>query len=153
MRSLGERLAALRREKELSQAELAKLLNMGQSTIAMYERNKRTPDPATLKRLADFFNVSVDYLLGRTDKRQGPEAEPRQQLEQPAFRREEGLQYLLADRHFARLLERIPDLSEEEKQSLAECWEWALRVIERERKRYAKSPSEKKSPPPDLENS
>lgn len=63
----GGRLAALRREKGLTQAELANLLNLGQSTIAMYEKNQRQPDPETLERLADFFRVSVDYLLGRTD--------------------------------------------------------------------------------------
>lgn len=146
MQTLGERLAALRKDKGLSQAELAKLLNMGQSTIAMYEKNRRTPDPATLKRLADFFNVSVDYILGRTDNPKGPEGEPWQQQGQPVFLREENLQYLVADRHFAALLERIPDLTEEEKESLAEYWEWALRVIEKERRRRAKSPPDEKDP-------
>jgi len=67
--TLGGRLAELRREIDLSQAELANRLKLGQSTIAMYESDKRQPDPATLKRLADFFRVSTDYLLGRSDTR------------------------------------------------------------------------------------
>lgn len=53
--------------RELSQVELAKLLNLSQSTIAYYELNRKEPSQNTLQRLADFFGVSVDYLLGRTD--------------------------------------------------------------------------------------
>ncbi|SHJ68127.1 Helix-turn-helix, partial [Desulfofundulus thermosubterraneus DSM 16057] len=49
----GERLAFLRQQKGLSQAELARLLGVGQSTIAMYEKNKRLPDYQFLIRLAD----------------------------------------------------------------------------------------------------
>ncbi|MBO8138365.1 MAG: helix-turn-helix domain-containing protein [Desulfotomaculum sp.] len=70
MASFGERLAQLRKEKGLSQSRLASLLKLGQSTIAMYERNKREPDTATINKLADFFGVSVDYLLGRSSTRE-----------------------------------------------------------------------------------
>lgn len=152
MPSLGERLAALRKEKGLSQAALAQLLNMGQSTIAMYERNRRTPDPATLNRLADFFNVSVDYLLGRTDRRKRLKEESRRQGEQPVLAREEQLPYLAADRRFAGLLKRVPGLSEEEKALLAEGWEWALRVIEKNKKRRSTPSRKEKSPPSNNEN-
>ncbi|KAF1084951.1 LexA repressor [Sporotomaculum syntrophicum] len=65
MATFGERLAKLRKEKELSQADLAGLFKLGQSTIGMYETNKREPDSTVLKGFADFFGVSVDYLLGR----------------------------------------------------------------------------------------
>lgn len=68
MSILSERLSALRKSKNLSQAELGKVFRLGQSTIAMYETDKRIPDPSTLKRFADYYNVSIDYLLGRTDK-------------------------------------------------------------------------------------
>ncbi|HAG07908.1 MAG: Helix-turn-helix domain protein [Clostridia bacterium 62_21] len=130
--TLGERLAALRREKGISQAELARLLNLGQSTIAMYERDRRTPDPLTLRRLADFFGVSVDYLLGRTPERAGPpEGTARAQ---PAAAAEATPAYT-ADPLFGPLLARLPHLTEEERQSLAEFWAWALRVIEKERDR------------------
>lgn len=67
METLGERLAALRRQRNLSQEELAKLMHLNQSTIAYYEANKKKPSYEVLQSLANFFNVSVDYLLGRTD--------------------------------------------------------------------------------------
>lgn len=63
--SLGKRLKTLRNLKKLSQRELAKQLNIAPSTLAMYEIDKREPDYNTLKKIADFFQVSTDYLLGR----------------------------------------------------------------------------------------
>ena len=65
----GDRLKELREEKELKQAELASLFNISPSTIGMYEQNRRTPDFALLNSIADYFGVSIDYLLGRTDIR------------------------------------------------------------------------------------
>lgn len=65
----GDRLKELREEKELKQAELANLFNISPSTIGMYEQNRRTPDFALLNSIADYFGVSVDYLLGRTNIR------------------------------------------------------------------------------------
>lgn len=67
--NFGVRLRELRKERGLTQAELAKLLSIGESTISFYESGKRQPDYETLIRLADFFNVSVDYLIGRTDNK------------------------------------------------------------------------------------
>lgn len=65
----GDRLKYLREEKELKQAELATLLNISPSTIGMYERNYRKPDHDTLIAIANFFDVSTDYLLNRTNTR------------------------------------------------------------------------------------
>ncbi|WKV09417.1 helix-turn-helix domain-containing protein [Thermoanaerobacterium sp. CMT5567-10] len=67
--NFANRLKSLREEKKLSQEELSQLINISRSTLSMYEINKRQPDPETLQKIADFFDVSVDYLLGRTDKR------------------------------------------------------------------------------------
>lgn len=64
---LGDKLKALREEKNLTQANLAKLLNISPSTIGMWEQNRRSPDNEALNKIADFFNVSSDYLLGRTN--------------------------------------------------------------------------------------
>lgn len=66
--NLGERIARLRKMKGLSQDELADLLGVSRGAISMYEINKREPDYETLEKLATFFGVSTDYLLGRTDK-------------------------------------------------------------------------------------
>lgn len=66
---INARIKLLREEKGLTQRDLARLLKLSPSTIAMYETDRRMPDPDTLRKIADFFDVSVDYLLGRTDMR------------------------------------------------------------------------------------
>ncbi|KPC75514.1 helix-turn-helix domain-containing protein [Laceyella sacchari] len=60
----NERLIALRKAKKLSQYELADQLNFTRGQIANYEQGKRKPDIDTLKKIATFFNVSLDYLTG-----------------------------------------------------------------------------------------
>lgn len=64
---LSERLRYLRREKKMSQAALAEAIGVAQSSITSYERDERKPSYEVLCLLADYFNVSTDYLLGRTD--------------------------------------------------------------------------------------
>lgn len=63
----GERLKKLRKEKKLTQSELGSKINVTKVSISGYESGNRSPDTDTLQRLADFFEVSTDYLLGRTD--------------------------------------------------------------------------------------
>ena len=58
-------LKELRKSKKMTQAELAKTMNVSQGTIAYWEKGDREPSYADLKRLADIFKVSTDYLLGR----------------------------------------------------------------------------------------
>ena len=70
MPTFGERLSELRKEKGLSQSELGKLFKLGQSTIGMYETNKREPDVTTIKKFSDYFNVGLDYIMGRTNVRE-----------------------------------------------------------------------------------
>lgn len=64
-----ERLKKLRKEKNLYQKELAEILGVSRPTISQYEAGTRRPDNETLEKLADYFKVSIDYLLGRTDER------------------------------------------------------------------------------------
>ena len=61
------RLKLLRKERKISQLKLALDLNMNQNSISRYENGEREADYATLIRFADYFDVSLDYLLGRTD--------------------------------------------------------------------------------------
>ena len=61
------RLKELRRKKGISQWKLAMDLGMNQNSISRYETGEREADYATLIRLADYFDVSIDYLLNRTD--------------------------------------------------------------------------------------
>lgn len=63
----GERLSLLRKNKKLSQQELANRLNISKSSLAMYETNKREPNFETVDRLATYFEVTTDYLLGRSN--------------------------------------------------------------------------------------
>lgn len=68
MGSFNSVLKSLRTAKGLTQEELAKILKISRSTVGMYENGSREPDYETLELIADFFNVDIDYLIGRTDK-------------------------------------------------------------------------------------
>lgn len=61
------RLKELRKKRGISQLRLAMELGMNQNSISRYESGEREADYRTLIRLADYFNVSIDYLLERTD--------------------------------------------------------------------------------------
>lgn len=64
------RLKQLRKQRKISQLQLALALNTSQNTISRYETGDREPGLTELIKLADYFNVSVDYLLERTDNPQ-----------------------------------------------------------------------------------
>lgn len=66
----GTRLHTLRKERKLRQEDMAKQLGIARTTYAMYEQGKREPDYNTLIKLATFFEVSIDYLLGTTEIKQ-----------------------------------------------------------------------------------
>jgi transcriptional regulator with XRE-family HTH domain len=63
------RLKKLRNMRKISQLKLAMDLNMNQNTISRYENLERQADYETLIKFADYFNVSLDYLLGREEKK------------------------------------------------------------------------------------
>ena len=63
------RIKELKEEKNISQLELAKKLNLTQQSISLYEKGDREPSIDVLKSIANFFNVSLDYLLGKSDIR------------------------------------------------------------------------------------
>lgn len=65
---LAERLKELRNKNNLTQKQFAAIFNIASGTIAMWETNKRRPDSEMLANIADYFNVSVDYLLGKEKK-------------------------------------------------------------------------------------
>lgn len=64
---LGERLTKLRKQKKLTQESLSKKLNIPRTTYSGYESDRREPDIDTLRKLANFFDVSLDYLTGNSD--------------------------------------------------------------------------------------
>ena len=67
VKAFCERLKELREKKNISQLKLALDLNMNQNSISRYETGAREADYKTLIAFADYFNVSIDYLLERTD--------------------------------------------------------------------------------------
>lgn len=67
MSKFSERFKLLRKERGLSQAALATELGFTKSSVNMYERGDREPGLESLETIADFFNVDMDYLLGKSD--------------------------------------------------------------------------------------
>ncbi|WP_432405287.1 helix-turn-helix domain-containing protein [Wukongibacter sp. M2B1] len=67
MMTLGKKIRLLRESQKMTHDNLAKLLNVGRSTISNYERDYRKPDIDMLKKIANVFSVTTDYLLGLTE--------------------------------------------------------------------------------------
>lgn len=67
MANLSERLQLLKTEKNLLQKEIAKAVNISLRSYQRYESGERKPDSDVLIKLSNYFNVSVDYLLGLSD--------------------------------------------------------------------------------------
>lgn len=68
-----QRLRDMREDRDMNQTEIAELLNTSQTVYSRYERGYRTIPVEHLLILADFYGVSVDYLLGRTNQMKTPE--------------------------------------------------------------------------------
>ena len=67
MANFSERIRELRRKIVMTQEALGKIIGVGQDSISIYEKGKHYPEVRNLMILADYFGVSTDYLLGRTD--------------------------------------------------------------------------------------
>lgn len=74
--NIGCKISKLREERGWTQEKTASMIDISRAALSHYEKNRREPDPHTLTKLADLFNVSVDYLVGRTNS-------PDQTLEEP----------------------------------------------------------------------
>ena len=70
MSTLGERLRKARENRGLKQVDVSQKTNINNRTLSRYEKDGSEPDSETLKILADLYEVSTDYLLGRTDKKE-----------------------------------------------------------------------------------
>lgn len=71
MKQIGNRLRILRDSLSLSQAKLAELLGITQSSLNRYENGQSTPSVELLRKYADFFDVSMDYIFSRCEEPQG----------------------------------------------------------------------------------
>ena len=70
MPTFAKRLKKLRLEKNLTQTQLGEIIGMKHFSIYSYEKGRACPEMKSLVALADYFDVSMDYLAGRTDKRE-----------------------------------------------------------------------------------
>ena len=66
------RIALLRKARELSQKELGIAVGVAQNTVCNWENGNREPDHEALKKMASFFDCSIDYLLGRDEEKKEP---------------------------------------------------------------------------------
>lgn len=71
MKEVAERIRELRLSVKLSQAKMGQIVGVRQSSLDRYEHNQSSPSFETLVRYADYFDVSLDYIFGRTDNPQG----------------------------------------------------------------------------------
>lgn len=89
--TFGERMKRLRLEHNLTQEELANKLSLSKSNISKYESNDVEPNIQTLHALSELFDVSLDYLLGKTDSKELYELKDKKI---PAELREIGVEYM-----------------------------------------------------------
>lgn len=66
---IGQTIRDLRKQRKISQTELAKILHVSQQTVTAWETGKAEPSSSAISNLADYFNVTTDYLLGRPEKK------------------------------------------------------------------------------------
>lgn len=64
---IGQRIRDLRKQKRMSQTELAKSAGVSQTTVTAWETGKAEPSSSAVTKLADIFNVTTDYLLGKPE--------------------------------------------------------------------------------------
>ncbi|EMI10403.1 helix-turn-helix transcriptional regulator [Anoxybacillus gonensis] len=122
--TFGKRLRFLRKRRNLTQKDLADRFNVGESTIGMYERDEREPSFEFVKQLADFFNVTTDYLLGRTDD-PNPPGSDNEELGTLARINQLIKEYGIEQMGFFDI-EKWKQLSEEEIEEIVKHFEWVV---------------------------
>ena len=114
---LSSRLKDLRTQKKITQEELANHLSIPRGTYAHYELGKREPDNNMLLRIASFFNVSTDYLLGLTDD---PTKTPYQSPKTVSELREGKIAYGDLSDAQKRILARSEEMSKKDQEQFAD---------------------------------
>ena len=85
MNTIGVRLRELRQSAKLSQAKIAAIVGSRQSAVARFESGEAHVPAEVMIRYADYFDVSLDYIFGRTDKPQGKLYEGKMKIEKMCF--------------------------------------------------------------------
>lgn len=110
---LSTRLKTLRTQHRKTQQDLADVLGISRQGYAKYENNLGEPDNSTLSKLADYFNVSTDYLLGRSDNPSLTQEE----------KEESEFQAFANDPELKRWYKELPKSKEEDLRMLRSMWE------------------------------
>lgn len=118
---LPDKLRKLRAGTKLTQSEFAQKIDVARTTYAMYEQGKREPDYETLRNIAKFHDVSLDYLLGETDSKERKNKITIIDEEFEAF---------VNDPSLERWYKELPENEEEDLQALKQMWE----IIKRNKK-------------------
>ena len=114
-------LRQLRLEHNLTQDELATKLGISKSTVSMYENGNREPDFETMETIANFFNVDMDFLLGRTDcptKTTNASQKPREASNSTSLEN--------ADQDIRRIQRARKDMTDEKKEQMMQMLEIAF---------------------------
>ncbi|MFJ7976502.1 helix-turn-helix domain-containing protein [Peribacillus sp. NPDC096379] len=137
MTTFGSRLRDLRKESGISQGDFGKLFSLSESTIGMYERDKRKPDFNTLEKFANYFGVSIDYLLTGVNNTSNPSTTKSALIEKDEkdiAKRMEEIKKDLSSQDG--LMFSGEPLSEEAVESLMEAMEHMVRQTQRINKKY-----------------
>ncbi|WP_424475353.1 helix-turn-helix domain-containing protein [Oceanobacillus kimchii] len=104
-----DRLTSLRKMNKLSREQLANKLGVSYSTISKYESGSREPDFDTLQEISNIFDVTTDYLLGKSD--------------QPHLSEQEAFEAFINDPDLERWYKELPKSKEEDLRRLRKIWE------------------------------
>lgn len=108
----GDRIKQLRIAKKLTQEELGKIINVTKVSVSGYENGNRTPDTDTLQKMADYFDVSTDFLLGREEKKS------------PIPKNQEEFEALINDPEADQFYKEFKESPEERRKALLAAWEY-----------------------------
>lgn len=106
---LNARLISLRKSKKKTQQDIADYLGLTRPAYTAYERGNRHPDYDTLQKLADYYEVTTDYLLGRSDN--------------PRMNEDEEFEAFANDPELGRWYKKLPESDEEDLRKLRQMWE------------------------------
>ncbi|MFG3611277.1 helix-turn-helix domain-containing protein [Rummeliibacillus stabekisii] len=113
MSSLGMRIKKLREQNNISQKDFAKKIDVSNVVLSRYESDERKPDYDTLEKIADYYDVSIDYLLGRSES-PTPSLIDKDDEEFQAFANDPSLQ---------KWYKELPKSKEEDLRKLRKMWE------------------------------
>lgn len=133
MAEIKDRIVSLRNEKNITQSQLAEELNISPSAIGMYEQGRRKPSYELLEEICDYFNVDMDYLMGRSDIKNRYQAGLKYDWENKKEEKENNIFSQLTDEELAKLekfknmstvmfMNEGNDISDEDKETLATAY-------------------------------